>query len=66
MNVKELIEQLSNLNPNTMVVRNGYEGGVSEVTSVDEIKIALHVNTEWYYGEHANTSTGDTPAIFIG
>lgn len=66
MNVKELIEQLSNLNPNTMVVRSGYEGGLAEVTSVDEIKIDLHVNTEWYYGEHEESSTGDTTAIYIG
>lgn len=66
MNVKELIEQLSDLNPNTMVVRSGYEGGLSEVTSVDEIKIDLHVNTAWYYGEHEQSSTGDTTAIYIG
>lgn len=66
MNVKELIEQLSNLDPDTMVVRAGYEGGVSEVISVAEIKIDLHVNTAWYLGEHKESSTGDTTAIFIG
>jgi hypothetical protein len=52
MKVKELIERLQQLDPELMVVRSGYEGGVSEVKNVDIEPIALHVNTPWYYGEH--------------
>lgn len=52
MNVKELIEKLQAFDPELMVVRDGYEGGVTEATEVDEVKIALNVNDEWYFGEH--------------
>ena len=52
MNVGQLIEQLRELDPTMMVVRAGYEGGVTEVDSVNAIEVLLNVNEEWYYGEH--------------
>lgn len=52
MNVQQLIEYLSNYDGETMVVVAGYEGGVNEVNSIVQIKIALDVNTESYYGKH--------------
>lgn len=52
MKVKELIEHLNLLNPELMVVRPGYEGGVTEVGQVTIIPVFLNVNEEWYYGEH--------------
>lgn len=52
MNVKQLIEALSTLDPELMVVRSGYEGGVTEVDYVSAVEVALNVNEEWYYGEH--------------
>ena len=52
MKVKELIEKLQALDPELMVVRPGYEGGVTEVDHITAIEVALNVNTEWYYGEH--------------
>jgi len=52
MKVKELIERLQALDPELMVVRAGYEGGVTEVGQVTIITVALNVNEEWYYGEH--------------
>jgi len=52
MKVKDLIEQLKALDPELMVVRPGYEGGVTEVGHVTIITVALNVNEEWYYGEH--------------
>ena len=52
MKVKDLIEQLKALDPELMVVRPGYEGGVTEVCQVTIITVALNVNEEWYYGEH--------------
>lgn len=52
MKVKDLIKRLVDFDPELMIVRDGYEGGVTEATEVDEVKIALNVNQEWYYGEH--------------
>ena len=52
MKVKDLIEKLQAVDPELMVVRGGYEGGVTEVGSVDVQEVALNANEEWYYGEH--------------
>ena len=52
MKVKELIEKLQGFDPELMVVRPGYEGGVTELQSATEVLLALNVNEEWYYGEH--------------
>jgi hypothetical protein len=52
MKVKELIEQLQQCDPEAMVVSRGYEGGKREVVAAYPIKVALNVNTEWYYGKH--------------
>lgn len=52
MKVKELIERLQALDPELMVVRPGYEGGVTEVDHITAIEVFLNVNEEWYYGEH--------------
>ena len=52
MTVQELIDKLSELPRDQIVVRAGYEGGVAEVTELTPKKIKLHVNTEWYYGPH--------------
>ena len=57
MNVKELIERLNTLDPESMVVIRGYEGGVSEVVNAMEVVVALNVNTAWYYGKHAEVNT---------
>ena len=52
MKVKELIEVLSQLDPELMVVVAGYEGGVNEVSDYGLCDIELNVNDEWYYGKH--------------
>jgi len=59
MKVKELIEKLQTLDPETMVVVSGYEGGFHEVTTTEIVKIALNVNTSRYYGEHEEIGNGD-------
>ena len=61
MKVKELIEVLSQLDPELMVVRSGYEGGVDEVTDYGLCDIELNVNTAWYYGKHEILVKGDKP-----
>ncbi len=52
MNVQQLIEKLSVLDPEMMVVVDGYEGGVKEAFDVDIEVLALNVHEEWYYGNH--------------
>ena len=52
MKVKDLIEKLKEFDPDLMVVRAGYEGGVTEINHISTIEVALNVNEEWYYGEH--------------
>jgi len=61
MRVKELIEVLSQLDPELMVVVHGYEGGVNEVDRCRECDIELNVNTAWYYGKHEILLKSDKP-----
>ena len=61
MKVKELIELLSQLDPELMVVIGGYEGGVDEIDKFEMCDIELNVNTEWYYGKHEVLEKGDEP-----
>ena len=54
MTVKELIEQLQQLDPELHVFVDGYEGGYEDV-SISEVKdIALNVYNDWWMGEHDN------------
>ena len=52
MKVSQLIEKLQSMPQENMVVIRGYEGGVDEVTVLEEARIALDVNEEWCYGSH--------------
>jgi len=52
MKVKKLIELLSQMDPELMVVVAGYEGGVDEMDKYELCDVELNVNTEWYYGKH--------------
>ena len=77
MTVQELIDKLSALPRDQVVVRAGYEGGVAEVTELTPKKIKLHVNPEWSYGPHevvpfrqgvsgTLVEAWDTEAVYIG
>ena len=68
MTVGELIQKLQEYDPETMVVVNGYEGGVNACSSCKEESIKLGVNSEWYYGNHEIVHNGefDCKAILIG
>ena len=59
MKVKELIEQLQKFDPETRVVRPGYEGGYQDVSESFEMELALFVHSEWYYGPHEDVATAD-------
>ena len=61
MKVKELIETLSQLDPELMVAIIGYEGGVDEMDKYELCDVELNVNTEWYYGNHKILEKGEEP-----
>ena len=61
MKVKELIETLSQMDPELMVVVAGYEGGVDEMDKYELCDVELNVHTEWYYGKHEVLEKGDEP-----
>ncbi len=61
MKVKELIETLSQLDPELMVAIIGYEGGVDEVSRYELCDVELNVNDDWYYGKHEILENGEEP-----
>jgi hypothetical protein len=66
MTVKQLIEKLQQLDSEQMVVTSGYEGGYKEISDVAPIRLKLHVNDEWYYGEHEQDDNGECLTVYIG
>ena len=54
MKVKELIKELSKLDPNLNVYISGYEGGYKDITVVakDRMVRDYHNPDEWWYGSH--------------
>lgn len=55
MTTKELIQKLQQYGPNTRVVVNGYEEGLCDIEDLEEVKIELNVNTDWWNGPHEET-----------
>jgi hypothetical protein len=52
MTVKELIEQLQALDPESRVFIRGYEAGYNDINNIDHEEMVLNVNSVWYYGKH--------------
>lgn len=52
MKVKDLIEVLSQYDPELPILVEGYEGGCNDVDLIEEIEVIKDVNTAWYYGRH--------------
>jgi len=53
MKVKDLIQELQKLDPETLVVVAGYEGGVDEVKNITQYKIELDAYKDWaFFGDH--------------
>ena len=67
MTVAELIQALQALPPDLRVVRDGYEGGLCDVTKVSQIRIQLDANdpAEWWYGPHEEAADGDAEAVYV-
>jgi hypothetical protein len=53
MTVKELIDKLSQLDPNLQIFINGYEGGYKDVKDISNVEeIALNVHKFEWMGPH--------------
>ena len=52
MNVMDLIKELQRLDGDSMVIINGYEGGVNEVNTLERVVVALNIHTEGWLGSH--------------
>ena len=52
MTVKQLIETLSEMDPDLEVYVNGYEGGYNDAVLLEPIMVCKNYHTEWYYGKH--------------
>lgn len=62
MNVAEYIKLLQALPQDARVVRDGYEDGVDDAQGPERIRIALNVNSKWYYGDHEQRPEGEGDA----
>lgn len=62
MNVREVIEALSAIDPDTEVVVRGYEGGVNTVVQVqpENIYFGYYPKDEWWYGQHLVADEADS------
>lgn len=65
MKVKELIKELEKLNPELIVVVDGYEGGVTELEVCGETTIELNKNNQWWYGEHEECKPDADNAVTV-
>ena len=52
MKAKELIEILEKLDPETLVLVNGYEAGYSTPIGTKQIEVCGPFKRQWYYGEY--------------
>ena len=58
MKVLELTNLLLHLDPDMIVVINGYEGGLTEIISAEEKRVNGK-NKEWWLGEYKETTLDD-------
>jgi hypothetical protein len=65
MTVKELITILEQFDESSLVVVDGYEGGVTKEFEIIKSKITLNVNKEWYYGESEIDTDGEVEVVYV-
>jgi hypothetical protein len=68
MKAKELIEVLQKLDPETLVLVDGYEGGYAVPIGTKQIEVCGPFKKEWYYGEYDDCEEDEllkTKAILI-
>ena len=52
MITKELIELLQKLDPETLILVDGYEGDYDDVAAAERIEVCGPFETPWYYGSY--------------
>jgi hypothetical protein len=68
MKVKELIEILQKLDPDTIVLVDGYEGGYAVPIGTKQMEVCGPFKRAWYYGEYDDCKEAElfkTKAIII-
>lgn len=65
MTIAELIQTLSQYDPDLPVVVKGYEGGYNDISLIEELNLQLNVNTENWYGAHEeiHNSNASNPSV---
>ena len=59
MKAKELIDILQKLDPETLIIVDGYEGGYSVIKAAKQIEVSGPFKREWYYGEYDDCKEDD-------
>ena len=59
MKAKELIEQLQKIDPETIVLVDGYEGGYAIPVGIKYFDVCGPFKREWYYGEYDDCKKDD-------
>ena len=54
MNAKQLIQILQELDPDILILVDGYEGGYTVPVETKQIEVCGPLIREWYYGEYDN------------
>jgi hypothetical protein len=68
MKAKELIEVLQKLDPEILVLVDGYEGGYAVPIGTKQMEVCGPFTREWYYGEYDDCKEEElfkTKAILI-
>jgi len=68
--VGELIDLLKDCDPDLMVVVDGYEAGLTELSHINHARLQLNApeNKAWYYGPHEHMDDeipGGTCAVYL-
>ena len=63
MTAKELIEVLQKLDPDTLIVVDGYEGDYDVPKGVERIYVSGPKETKWYYGDYKDCPEDEVGAI---
>lgn len=73
MTVKQLVEMLSTMDQELLVLTRSYEGGMDIVNSVELCNVEYKDNQPWYYGDYWSVSDKDIAseketikAVFLG
>jgi hypothetical protein len=65
MTVRELIEALGKIHPDTKVVVRGYENGYNDVVSLRERNIMVQNKAKWWDGRYIETDNSSIAALEI-